>query len=160
MPARTHGMSTSPEFLCWQGIIKRCENPKATYYKYYGGRGISICKEWRESFAAFFAYVGPRPSKLHSIERERSNGNYEPGNVHWATAVEQSRNRPSFVRLITANGITMLLTDWSRKSGLSRACIKHRLAKGMSPEEAVSLPAMSILEAAKLATFVKTGVRL
>lgn len=90
--AGTHGMSRSPEFKAWSGMLQRCNNPYKTEYKYYGGRGISVCPEWHE-FVAFYQDMGPRPSPTHSLDRINCNGNYEPGNVRWASAFEQWENR-------------------------------------------------------------------
>jgi hypothetical protein len=78
----------------WKHIIDRCGNPDDKAYPYYGGRGISIHPAWAESFDAFLAGVGPRPSSQHSLDRfPASAGNYEPGNVRWATAKEQAASR-------------------------------------------------------------------
>jgi hypothetical protein len=85
---------TTKEYECWSRMIDRCYNPRNKSYKDYGGRGMLICPEWRESFAAFFAYMGKRPSAKHSIDRFPNNdGNYEPGNCRWATAKQQRANR-------------------------------------------------------------------
>lgn len=72
---------------------QRCLNPKAIGYKRYGGRGITVCDQWRDSFEAFLADVGPRPSAAHSIDRIDNDGNYEPGNVRWATTAQQHANK-------------------------------------------------------------------
>lgn len=80
------------EYRTWSSMIQRCTNPRARNYKHYGGRGITVCARWRDSFEAFLADMGPRPAKL-SIDRINVNGNYEPGNCRWATQIEQVRNQ-------------------------------------------------------------------
>jgi hypothetical protein len=90
---KTHGLSHRPEFRIWATMIARCTNPKNDHWKDYGGRGITVCSVWRKDFAVFFANVGPRPSNHHSIDRINNDGNYEPGNVRWATPKEQRSNQ-------------------------------------------------------------------
>lgn len=76
----------------WTMMHVRCKNPNHVAYKHYGGRGISVCERW-EKFEHFFADIGKRPSKNHSIDRIDNDGNYEPGNVRWATSKEQRANQ-------------------------------------------------------------------
>ena len=84
----------SPEYRAWQSIKDRCTNPRTKKWHLWGGAGVRMHAAWLNDPAAFMTYVGPRPSPQHSIDRYPDhNGNYEPGNVRWATAVEQGRNR-------------------------------------------------------------------
>jgi len=74
-------------------MIQRCHNPTHVSYKDYGGRGISVCEEWRNSFQSFLDHIGKRPTMKHSVDRIEVNGNYEPGNVKWSTPKEQAVNK-------------------------------------------------------------------
>jgi hypothetical protein len=92
----THGWSKdrgTPEYKIWTSINRRCTNPNEDNYKYYGAMGVTVSPLWRHDFPAFLAHVGPRPSPKHSIDRINPWGHYEPGNVRWATALEQRHNR-------------------------------------------------------------------
>jgi hypothetical protein len=83
----------SPEYRSWERMRRRCSDQNTSYWKHYGARGITVCQPWQDSFEAFLAYVGPRPSPAHSLDRIDNDGNYESGNVRWATRSEQQRNR-------------------------------------------------------------------
>lgn len=83
----------TPEYNAWVHMIQRCTNPNNKQWLNYGGRGIRVCDLWRLSYRAFYEHVGSRPSPLHSLDRIDNDGNYEPGNVRWATAQEQGLNR-------------------------------------------------------------------
>ncbi len=87
------GVKRIPEYSTWLGMKDRCNNPNNDRYRNYGGRGITVCPEWSTSFKDFFSYLGPKPSPEHSIDRINNNGNYEPGNVRWATIAEQHENQ-------------------------------------------------------------------
>jgi hypothetical protein len=123
-------------------MIRRCEEPKASGYERYGGRGIRVCERWRNSLEKFAKDVGPRPSSAHTLDRMDGNGHYEPGNCRWATKREQSHNRRDN-RLITANGRTQCLGAWAAEVGASSATIHYRLKAGWDPERAVTTPIRS-----------------
>lgn len=93
----SHGQArkgrTSPEYAAWSNMIYRCYNPHFPKFESWGGRGITVCARWRESFAAFFEDVGPRPSPDHSVDRIDNDGHYEPSNVRWADDRTQNINR-------------------------------------------------------------------
>ena len=93
-----HGMWKSTEYRVWAGMKQRCHNPACKHFLRYGGRGISVCQRWRDSFQDFLADVGRRPSMRHSLDRWPNNdGNYEPGNTRWATREEQRANTRSVI---------------------------------------------------------------
>lgn len=136
---RTHGMSRRPEYAVWRTMKSRCHNARDPKYANYGARGIVVCDEWRASFADFFAHVGERPSRRHSLDRVNNDLGYRPGNVRWATQTEQARNKRTN-HLITAFGATRTLSEWAASCGLSKNTIVLRMLKGMPAEQAISTP--------------------
>jgi hypothetical protein len=94
-PAITHGMTKHPLFDTWRKILSRCENPADKDWPNYGGRGITVCDAWHD-VTAFAAWIdenlGPRPAGM-TLDREDNNGNYVPGNMRWATILQQNRNK-------------------------------------------------------------------
>jgi hypothetical protein len=134
--------STSREYETWLNIRGRCRNPKHVSYERYGARGIKVCPEWDASFEAFLANVGPRPDG-HSIERIDNSKDYEPGNVRWATTLEQANNKRNSRRL-TVGGITRTIPEWGRlmkpATGVTKTHIWARIILGWSAEDAVLEP--------------------
>lgn len=132
-----HGMTKTPEWGAWARMIGRCENPSTPEYHCYGGRGIQVCREWKDSFLAFYRHVGPRPSPKHSIDRIDNNGDYRPGNVRWATRHQQQANMRKSV-LITHGGETLCAREWSRRTGLCHHTITARLRAGYPIDRVLS----------------------
>ena len=96
---KTHGMTRSREYRSWEAMKSRCSNPKASHYRHYGGRGISVCELWQNSFENFYADMGPRP-KGKTLERKDVNENYTPKNCEWADYVTQRRNQRPHLRSV------------------------------------------------------------
>lgn len=91
--ASNHNGKRAPEYSVWAGMKRRCNNPNEKNYPNYGGRGIRVCQRWQYSYPDFLADVGRRPGPEYSLDRIDNDGDYEPGNVRWATAKEQVANR-------------------------------------------------------------------
>jgi hypothetical protein len=91
--------NASIEYRAWCNMLSRCLNPNAAGYAWYGGCGITIAREWIGNFTAFYDYMGPAPTPTHSLDRIDPAGNYEPGNVRWATKREQYANRRNVIQL-------------------------------------------------------------
>lgn len=134
----THGLSSHPLYQRWAGMIQRCTNINHVGWPNYGGRGIKVCDRWL-NFENFLADMGECPSDEHSIERDDSNGNYEPGNCKWATADEQSRNTSRNV-IVTVDGKSMTVRDWEIEKGVNRGAFQRRVDLGWPLEKAVTEP--------------------
>lgn len=133
------GRLVSREYVSWLGMIQRTENKKFPGYKDYGGRGITMCEQWRKSFEVFLEDMGPKPSSRHSLDRINVDGNYEPGNCRWATPLVQMRNT-RWNRNITWMGKTQCLQAWANELGMSSKTLSERLRTGWSVEAAFATP--------------------
>lgn len=134
-----HGMSKSPEYGVWAGMIARCTKSKCWNYNRYGGRGIKVCNRWL-SFCNFISDMGRRPSNGHSIERVNNDGNYCPENCRWATKPEQWRNR-SDTKFLEVAGFRATLSEWSEATGIPKYNIKNRINNlGWDAFRAVTTP--------------------
>ena len=136
---KTHGLTDSPEYKTWCGIKRRCLNKNDKAYPRYGGRGIRICEQWKDSFETFYADIGPRPSDAHSIERLNPNGDYEPGNCIWLLLAEQNFNRRDTIYLVV-DGVRTSLTELSKESDVPYPTIQARIARGWDHKRAVTEP--------------------
>lgn len=120
-------------------MIRRCTLPTSCGYQEYGGRGITVCPEWRASFDTFLRDMGPRPSPQHSLDRRDANGDYEPGNCRWATSKEQNRNTRKTKRL-TYQGETLTVPEWAERTGLPKYLLLNRLRQGLALERVFAQP--------------------
>jgi len=132
-----HGMHLSPEYGIWRSMVKRCHSPTAHAYDRYGGRGITVCPEWRTSFEAFYEHVGARPSPAHSIEREDNSRGYEPGNVKWATDSEQNNNRRNNLTA-TIGGEVLTAAQIAQRYGLTHRTVSYRIHAGKTEAEIIA----------------------
>lgn len=139
---KSHGMRSHPLYGRWTAILARCTNPKVKSYYVYGGRGISICEEWRHDFQAFYDHVSQLShygEKGYTLDRIDNNRNYEPGNMRFVTRTGQNRNKRNNL-LITYNGKTQCLSAWAGELNINRVTLSDRIRKGWSIEQALTMP--------------------
>lgn len=134
-----HGRSGTSEYNTWLTIQRRCYEPTFIGYANYGGRGIAVCASWRDSFEAFFADMGLKPSKAHTIDRKNTNGNYEPDNCCWATRTQQANNKRNNV-LLTLADVTLTVSQWAVRTGMATNTIWTRLRLHWPVERALTAP--------------------
>ena len=130
----THGLSKTPEYNVWTKMKQRCLNPKDKDYQLYGAAGITVCQEWIVSFEAFYRHIGPRPAPKLSIDRIDGTKGYFPGNVRWATAKQQSENRPGWVKDL--NGKTVV--SKAEEIGIPAPTIYNRIRRGMTSDRVIT----------------------
>ena len=133
LATKTHGDSKSAEYRIWSGMKKRCFDESTKNFHRYGGRGVTVCDRWVNSFEAFLSDMGRRPSNKHSIDRKDNDGDYEPGNCRWATCKEQANNTSANV-LLTINGLTKPLSIWAAEYELDRSVVMSRVINGDAGE--------------------------
>jgi len=110
-----HGMSHSREYIVWSAMKKRCYCKNNINYNIYGGRGITVCDRWRNSFTALYEDMGPRPTSKHQLDRIDNDGNYEPGNCRWVTRLENMHNRGNSLSLKDAKKIIQMYSTGKYK---------------------------------------------
>lgn len=135
-----HGCAKSPtpEYASWTAMIKRCFYETAAYYPDYGGRGITVCDEWRHSFPQFLADMGKRP-RGHSLDRIDNDGPYSPANCRWANQKTQCRNKRSNV-IVDFDGKSQCLSTWAEQLGFAPYVLSKRLRAGWSVEKTLTTP--------------------
>lgn len=131
----TRDHKPSPTYRSWTAMWGRCTQPTVNGYENYGGRGIKVCARW-EGFERFLADMGERPPGT-TLDRIDENGNYEPGNCRWATAVEQQNNKRSN-HTLTVNGETLTVSQWARRTGIGKTTLHERLRRGWPAERVVA----------------------
>lgn len=139
---KTHGKSKTRLYHIWFDMNHRCFNKKNSEYHNYGGRGITICNEWQgmEGFLDFekWSFLNGYNDDL-TIDRIDNNKGYCPDNCRWITIEEQQRNRRNN-SLITYRGKTKCISEWSKITGLSFACISYRKSHGWTPKDIIETP--------------------
>lgn len=131
---KKHGMDGTSVYKAWVSLKARCYNKNDKDYKRYGGRGITVCKEWKNSFERFYKDMGDKPSGKHSIDRINVNGNYCKSNCRWATIHAQNNNKTCNHRIIF-NGEDKTITEWSRKLGIPVSTMINRITRGYTIEK-------------------------
>lgn len=136
---KTYGMSDSRIHYIWGNMKGRCYNENDQAYDRYGGRGITVCDEWREDFTAFvdWAFANGYADNL-TLDRRDNDGNYCPENCRWATYKTQANNRRNS-RPLTFNGETKSLSEWCEEYGKKRDTVRYRIRHGWTFEEAFDI---------------------
>lgn len=135
--SRTHGMSRTPIYNAWRGMIERCTKPTHKSCAFYGGRGITVCRRWLK-FENFYADMGDRPAG-RSLERRKNDKGYSPTNCYWATRKEQMNNtRSNF--MLEFNGVRKHAREWAADLGITQRGMAARIAHGWSIEQACTTP--------------------
>lgn len=134
-----HDMPYSPEYGIWENIKQRCFNPNNDNYGSYGGRGITMCSEWKNDFMSFYTDMGPRPSPDLEIDRIDNDGGYCKSNCRWATrSIQVSNTRRN--RYYTYKGVKTTITEIAKQVGINVMTLKYRLNNGRSLEDAIAKP--------------------
>jgi hypothetical protein len=142
-----HGMSNTRFYKIWSGILKRCLNENSQAFKNYGGRGITVCKEWKEDFLNFkedmypsyLEHVQKHGERNTSIERIDVNGNYEKSNCAWATRTTQNNNNRR-VKKHLYNGMLLTLAEICRDEKVDYTLVYNRVRGGWELEKALKTP--------------------
>ncbi len=137
-PGFKHGLYGTPEWRSWRHMLRRCYDINDIRFRFYGGRGIIVCDEWKNDFEKFLSDMGAKP-KGYTLHRLKNDQNYSKDNCAWADMQTQQRNR-SNNRLLTAFGFTMTLSEWAELGEISIGTLWARLKRGWSLDRAVYSP--------------------
>lgn len=123
---------TIPEYRIWWSMKQRCSATTRKDYEYYGGRGITVCDRWRDSFLNFYSDMGKRPIGF-LLGRIDNNGPYSPENCRWETDRQQRLNKKTS-RIITHNGRSQNVALWAEELGINRKTMTSWLNRGLTVE--------------------------
>lgn len=137
-----HGLARHPLYDTYHAMLMRCYDLRHVAYKNYGGRGITVCDRWRESFANFLEDMGDKPEG-YTLDRIDNDCPYTPENCRWATREEQQSNRQG-TRLVTYAGQTLTVAQWARVTGVPASAIYHRIDAGWPIERSLTQPPKKI----------------
>lgn len=119
------GGKESPEHYLWRAMHRRCRDPAAKGYQYYGGRGVRVCERWN-TYELFLADMGQRPTSNHQLDRINADGDYEPSNCRWVTRSAQQKNKRTTKRWV-CDGKVGTLSEWAEQLGVSVQLAKWRM---------------------------------
>ncbi len=140
-----HGMKNTKIYDAWANMKSRCFYKKDPCFKHYGGRGITVCEQWKKSFTEFYKWAVKNGYKEGlELDRTNNNGNYEPSNCRWVTHTANGRNRRTN-HLVTYKGETHCIKEWAEITGIKYYTLLFRLRRGWSAEAALN----ALLEADK-----------
>jgi hypothetical protein len=128
----THGKSNTRTYRIWANMLTRCTNEKCNAYSRYGGRGITVCDDWRR-FEGFLSDMGEAPAEM-SLDRKDNNAGYSRENCRWASRKQQGRNT-RVNRLLKFEGITLPMSAWSEQLGIPQSTILNRLKRNWPIED-------------------------
>lgn len=133
-----HGQTNTRTHNIWLGMLARCTNPNSKDWDNYGGRGITVCDRWRNSFEAFFEDMGACPSKQYTLDRQENDGPYEKNNCRWATQSEQCRNKRNN-HIVSYRGRSMTLMEACEVggAGVDWHKARNRMRMGWCVQKAV-----------------------
>lgn len=140
-----HRLVGTKVYRAWSHMKDRCQNPLNPEYRNYGGRGISVCDEWKHDFEKFLSHIGNPPSPAHQLDRIDNDAGYCPGNVRWASPSENSRNTRKTLVLEYA-GRRWSYSELSESCGISKGALKSRIKRGWSVQDAVTTSVRGAVE--------------
>lgn len=135
----THGMSKTPTYSSWLKMKERCLNPKTINYHRYGGRGITICPEWKYSFEQFFSDMGERPVGT-SLERVKNGLGYSKENCIWLLNPLQSQNRRNNTWVLSPDGEELVVAEAARRYGIGQSTLSNRIRSGWPAKDLFLAP--------------------